>query len=80
MTQIPNQQTFKDAYAGEAPWDVGRPQDAFVAVADRVVSPVLDAGCGTGDIALFFAARRHRVTGRRRPSAGCRWRFAFKTH
>jgi cyclopropane fatty-acyl-phospholipid synthase-like methyltransferase len=27
------------------------------------VSPVLDAGCGTGEVALFFAARGHRVTG-----------------
>lgn len=63
MTQVPNQETFVEAYAGDAPWDIGRPQDAFVAVADRVVSPVLDAGCGTGDIALFFAARGHRVTG-----------------
>ena len=35
----------------------------FVAVADRVTGPVLDAGCGTGDNALFFAARGHRVTG-----------------
>jgi len=28
-----------------------------------VISPVLDAGCGTGNTALFFAARGHRVTG-----------------
>lgn len=59
----PNRETFNEAYAGEAPWDIGRPQAAFVAAADRVVSPVLDAGCGTGDIALFLAGRGHRVTG-----------------
>ena len=63
MSQVPNHQTFLEAYAGEAPWDIGRPQDAFVAVAERVVSPVLDAGCGTGDAALFFAERGHRVVG-----------------
>src|SRR6516164_9179773 len=55
--------TFENLYAGKAPWDVGKPQGPFVAVADRVTSPVLDAGCGTGENALFFAAKGHRVTG-----------------
>jgi SAM-dependent methyltransferase len=55
--------TFEGLYAGPAPWDIGKPQKPFIAIADRVVSPVLDAGCGTGENALFFAARGHRVTG-----------------
>ena len=55
--------TFEELYAGPAPWDIGKPQGRFTAVADRVASPVLDSGCGTGDTALFFAARGHRVTG-----------------
>jgi SAM-dependent methyltransferase len=55
--------TFEDFYAGPAPWEIGRPQPAFIAVADRVVGPVLDAGCGTGENALFFSARGHRVVG-----------------
>jgi SAM-dependent methyltransferase len=55
--------TFEDLYAGKAPWDIGKPQGAFVAVADQVTGPVLDAGCGTGETALFFAARGHRVVG-----------------
>jgi SAM-dependent methyltransferase len=55
--------TFEDVYDGPAPWDITKPQGPFVAVADRVVSPVLDAGCGTGEHALFFASRGHRVTG-----------------
>ena len=54
---------FEGLYAGPAPWDIGKPQGRFVAIADRVVSPVLDAGCGTGEIALFLAARGHRVVG-----------------
>jgi SAM-dependent methyltransferase len=54
---------FADFYAGKAPWDIGRPQGAFIAVADQVVGPVLDAGCGTGEHALFFAARGHQVIG-----------------
>ena len=63
MSNVPNRATFENAYAGKAPWDIGKPQAPFAAVADRVVSPVLDAGCGTGDTALFFAARGHRVVG-----------------
>jgi cyclopropane fatty-acyl-phospholipid synthase-like methyltransferase len=63
MSNVPDRAVFENAYAGKAPWDIGKPQAPFVAVADRVVSPVLDAGCGTGDTALFFAARGHRVTG-----------------
>jgi cyclopropane fatty-acyl-phospholipid synthase-like methyltransferase len=55
--------TFEELYAGPAPWDIGRPQGRFTAIADRVISPVLDAGCGTGEHALFFASRGHRVTG-----------------
>jgi cyclopropane fatty-acyl-phospholipid synthase-like methyltransferase len=55
--------TFEGLYAGPAPWDIGRPQPVFAALADRVVGPVLDAGCGTGEHALFFAARGLRVTG-----------------
>jgi SAM-dependent methyltransferase len=63
MNTVPDRSTFETFYAGKAPWDIGRPQKPFVAAADRVVSPVLDAGCGTGDTALFFAGRGHRVTG-----------------
>jgi SAM-dependent methyltransferase len=54
---------FEELYTGPAPWDIGRPQGQFVAIADRVASPVLDAGCGTGEHALFFAERGHRVVG-----------------
>jgi SAM-dependent methyltransferase len=55
--------SFKNFYAGKAPWDIGKPQGLFVAVAGRVTSPILDAGCGTGEHSLFFAARGHEVTG-----------------
>jgi cyclopropane fatty-acyl-phospholipid synthase-like methyltransferase len=48
-------------YAGPAPWDIGKPQKQFTAIADQVGGPILDAGCGTGEHALFFAARGHRV-------------------
>jgi cyclopropane fatty-acyl-phospholipid synthase-like methyltransferase len=55
--------TFETLYSGKAPWDIAKPQGPFVAIADWVESPVLDAGCGTGEHALFLAARGHRVTG-----------------
>jgi SAM-dependent methyltransferase len=63
MTIVPDRNTFESAYAGQAPWDIGRPQKAFLNVADQITGSVLDAGCGTGENALFFASRGHKVTG-----------------
>jgi cyclopropane fatty-acyl-phospholipid synthase-like methyltransferase len=63
MSNVPDRAMFETIYAGKAPWDIGKPQAPFVAAADRVSGRVLDAGCGTGETALFFAARGHRVTG-----------------
>lgn len=63
MSSIPDQKVFENAYAGQAPWDIGKPQPALVRIADRVVGSIFDAGCGTGDNALFFAQRGHPVTG-----------------
>ena len=63
VTNSIDRAAFENFYAGKAPWDIGKPQGAFAAVADRVTSPVLDAGCGTGEHALFFAARGHQVVG-----------------
>jgi cyclopropane fatty-acyl-phospholipid synthase-like methyltransferase len=62
-TSSADRATFESFYAGKAPWEIGRPQALFAALADRVTGPVLDAGCGTGEHALFFAARGLRVTG-----------------
>src|SRR5579871_3596477 len=63
MTPVPDRSTFEAMYAGKAPWDIGKPQKSFIDVADRSTGSVLDAGCGTGDTALFFAGRGCKVTG-----------------
>ena len=48
-----------------APWDIGRPQPAFVRLADkgRLTGRLLDAGCGSGENALLAAGRGADVTG-----------------
>jgi cyclopropane fatty-acyl-phospholipid synthase-like methyltransferase len=60
---IPDRSTFESAYAGQAPWDIGKPQKPFLDRADRIIGSVLDAGCGTGDMALLLAGRGCHVTG-----------------
>lgn len=59
----PDRNTFESAYAGQAPWDIGRPQKALLGVADQITGSILDAGCGTGENALYFASRGQKVTG-----------------
>ncbi len=56
---------FSGAYEGVPPWDIGRPQAAFLRLADEgaVRGDVLDVGCGTGEHALLFAARGCNVLG-----------------
>ena len=51
--------------AGPPPWDIGRPQPAFLELADQglLVGRVLDVGCGTGEHALMAAARGFDATG-----------------
>jgi cyclopropane fatty-acyl-phospholipid synthase-like methyltransferase len=55
------------AYASStpAPWDTGRPQPAFVRLADSGLlgGQLLDAGCGTGEHTLLAAAHGADATG-----------------
>jgi SAM-dependent methyltransferase len=56
---------FDALYAGTPPWDIGRPQPAFVALAENgeVKGRVLDVGCGTGEHALLAAGLGLEATG-----------------
>jgi SAM-dependent methyltransferase len=63
MSNIPDRSTFETIYASQAPWDIGKPQKPFIDMADQITGSVLDAGCGTGDNALFLGSRGNKVTG-----------------
>jgi ubiquinone/menaquinone biosynthesis C-methylase UbiE len=57
--------TFDAAYRDIPPWDIGRPQQAYVELeqAGKIQGSVLDVGCGTGEHALYLAQRGHEVWG-----------------
>lgn len=63
MPNAPDRTTFETLYAGQPPWETGRPQKTFCEAADQITGDILDSGCGTGENALFFAERGHKVTG-----------------
>ena len=63
MTDESPVERFSGYYAAQPPWDIGRPQEAFAAACDLIGPRVLDAGCGTGDLAIWLAGRGHAVTG-----------------
>lgn len=56
---------FDQAYRGRPPWDIGRPQPAFVELANAgaIQGSVLDVGCGTGEVTLEMAERGHEAWG-----------------
>ena len=57
---------WDDSYAGPpAPWDIGRPQAAFVRLAEAhaLTGALLDAGCGTGEHTFLAAQLGARALG-----------------
>jgi SAM-dependent methyltransferase len=60
MTAADAPHSWDDSYQGPPPpWDIGRPQPAFVRLADAgsLRGELLDAGCGTGEHTLLAATR-----------------------
>jgi SAM-dependent methyltransferase len=62
---LPSSRDFDAMYLGSPPWDIGRPQTAFleVATAGELHGRVLDVGCGTGEHALMAARLGLDATG-----------------
>lgn len=60
-----NRDVFETMYEKQAPWDIPGPQPDLVRLeeSDEVTGSVLDAGCGTGEGALYLASRGHEVWG-----------------
>jgi SAM-dependent methyltransferase len=67
VPQVDAHPPWDESYTGDspAPWDIGRPQPAFVRLADDglLAGRLLDSGCGTGENALLAASRGADVTG-----------------
>lgn len=66
MSDAREPHNWDDSYAGPPPpWDIGRPQPAFVRLAESgaFAGAVLDAGCGTGEHTLLAARHGARAVG-----------------
>lgn len=52
-------------FAGPPPWNIGEAQPEIAALIDdgKITSPVLDAGCGVGDVSLALATAGYDVVG-----------------
>ncbi len=56
---------FNTVYQNIAPWDIGAPQPAMAALIEKYppANPILDLGCGSGDLAIHLAKLGHQTVG-----------------
>ena len=56
---------FNSVYKNIPPWEIGAPQPAMAALLAKYppTSPILDVGCGSGDLAIYLAQLGHEVLG-----------------
>ena len=56
---------FNAVYQDIPPWEIGAPQPAMSALLTRhpPASPILDLGCGSGDLSIYLAQLGHQVLG-----------------
>jgi cyclopropane fatty-acyl-phospholipid synthase-like methyltransferase len=62
---VANHPSWNASYEGEPPWDIGRPQPAFVKLAEarKLREQTLDVGCGTGEQVILAARYGAEATG-----------------
>ena len=66
MSSPRSEHDWDDAYGDQRPpWDIGRPQPAFVRLAEAgaLSGDLLDAGCGTGEHAILAAGHGAHAVG-----------------
>lgn len=56
---------FNAVYQDIPPWEIGAPQPAMSGLLTRhpPASPILDLGCGSGDLSIYLAQLGHQVLG-----------------
>lgn len=56
---------FNSVYQDIAPWEIGAPQSAMAALLEKYPpeNPILDIGCGSGDLSIYLAQLGHQVVG-----------------
>lgn len=62
----PGSRDWDESYSGPPPpWDIGRPQPAFLRLAEAgaLTGSLLDVGCGTGEHTILAAGRGARALG-----------------
>ena len=59
------QDFFNAVYEDIPPWEIGAPQPAMAALLNKYppTGPILDLGCGSGDLSIYLAELGHQVLG-----------------